>query len=443
MFEDLRAICQTLERCLVRREHPHLRHWYAVLGQTLPVFQNEVHEYATVGGGSHNTAGAVHATVGGDSYNTADVEYSVVGGGNNNTASATRATIGGGYSNVAIHLDATVSGGGGNTASGQHATVGGGSQNAASGYDATVGGGSYNATSGPRATISGGRQNTVSGFGATIGGGAGNTASANYATVGGGLTNDATGSYDAVGGGYGNTAGGAFSAVPGGFGNKAAGGYSFASGHQAVVDAAHDGVFLFADSIDFVFQSAVADEFAVRATGGVRLVTAIDDSGDPVAGVNLLPGSGSWSSLSNWDAKANIVPVNADKILASLVELPISTWNYTSQDPSIRHIGPMAQDFYAAFDVGDDDRHISTMDADGVALAAIQGLYVLVKEQGAQIASQQQQITALEARLAALERANEMGGSLVRPTYSGVSSSWLLLGGLCLLVVWGSARWRS
>jgi len=40
VFEDLRAICQALERCLVRREHPHLRHWYAVLGQTLPVFQS-------------------------------------------------------------------------------------------------------------------------------------------------------------------------------------------------------------------------------------------------------------------------------------------------------------------------------------------------------------------------------------------------------------------
>ena len=34
----------------------------------------------------------------------------------------------------------------------------------------------------------------------------------------------------------------------------------------------------------------------------------------------------------------------------------------------------MAQDFYAAFAVGADDKHISTVDADGVALAAIQGL---------------------------------------------------------------------
>jgi hypothetical protein len=62
----------------------------------------------------------------------------------------------------------------------------------------------------------------------------------------------------------------------------------------------------------------------------------------------------------------------------------------------------MAQDFYAAFGVGEDDRHISTVDADGVALAAIQGLYQLMQEQNAQI-------VALEARVAALEQASKRG----------------------------------
>ena len=52
----------------------------------------------------------------------------------------------------------------------------------------------------------------------------------------------------------------------------------------------------------------------------------------------------------------------------------MQTWNLKSQDPAIRHIGPMAQDFYAAFNVGEDDKHINSVDADGVALAAIQGL---------------------------------------------------------------------
>jgi len=58
----------------------------------------------------------------------------------------------------------------------------------------------------------------------------------------------------------------------------------------------------------------------------------------------------------------------------------METWNYKAQDPSIRHIGPMAQDFYGAFSYGEDNKYINTLDADGVALAAIQGLYEVVKE---------------------------------------------------------------
>ena len=84
------------------------------------------------------------------------------------------------------------------------------------------------------------------------------------------------------------------------------------------------------------------------------------------------------------------------RVLERLAAIPIQTWNYKSQDPSIRHIGPVAQGFYGAFGLGADDQHISTVDADGVALAAIQGVYELVRDQAAQIA-------ALEARLSPLE----------------------------------------
>jgi hypothetical protein len=286
-------------------------------------------------------------------------------------------------------------------------------------------------------TVGGGAENTATGHDATVSGGAGNTASANHATVGGGIANHAAGIYATVGGGYDNTSGGVFSTIPGGFGNEAAGDYSFASGSHAKVDAAHDGAFLYADSNDFSFHSAAADEFAVRATSGVRLVTAIDDGGAPIAGVELASGSGSWSSLSDREAKANIAPVDENQILTLLAELPISTWNYAGQDPSIRHIGPMAQDFRAAFDLGEDDKHISTVDADGVALAAIQGLHQLVQEKDTQIA-------ALEARVAALEQANGTNGSQARPFPSGTATNWLLPGGLCLAgVVLGRIGFRT
>ena len=64
----------------------------------------------------------------------------------------------------------------------------------------------------------------------------------------------------------------------------------------------------------------------------------------------------------------------------------------------------MAQSFYAAFAVGEDDRHIATIDADGVALAAIQGLNQIVQQQAEVLRAQRSQIDDLESRLARLEK---------------------------------------
>ena len=72
-------------------------------------------------------------------------------------------------------------------------------------------------------------------------------------------------------------------------------------------------------------------------------------------------------------------------MLERLADVPIQTWRYKGQDDSITHMGPTAQDFYAAFGLGIDDKHIVTVDGNGVALAAIQGLYELVKDQQAEI----------------------------------------------------------
>jgi hypothetical protein len=92
-------------------------------------------------------------------------------------------------------------------------------------------------------------------------------------------------------------------------------------------------------------------------------------------------GSGTWNSVSDRNMKENFKAVNPRDILRKVLNLPISTWNYKTQDASIRHIGAMAQDFKAAFKVGEDDKHISTIDPDGVALAAIQGLNEELKDE--------------------------------------------------------------
>jgi hypothetical protein len=55
--------------------------------------------------------------------------------------------------------------------------------------------------------------------------------------------------------------------------------------------------------------------------------------------------------------------------------MPLSTWHYKAEQPGIMHLGPMAQDFKAAFNLGDSDKSIATIDADGINMAAIKALY--------------------------------------------------------------------
>ena len=81
--------------------------------------------------------------------------------------------------------------------------------------------------------------------------------------------------------------------------------------------------------------------------------------------------------------------------------MPISAWNY-KDDPASRHVGPMAQDFHAAFGLGFDDKHIATVDADGIALAAIQGLNQKLEAQAGALQERDDRIARLESDLAEL-----------------------------------------
>jgi hypothetical protein len=393
-----------------------------------------------IGGFSGNsvTAGVKGATIGGGGESTGTNrvtdDYGTVGGGFNNQA-------GNGSGSTSDRNHATVGGGINNTASGYSATVGGGIDNTASGYYATVGGGWSNTASDSYATVGGGRSNTASNFAATVGGGINNTASGSYATVGGGIDNTASGSYATVGGGYNNTASNFAATVGGGRDNTAAGDYSFVVGRRAKNnDTNHKGVFLFADSTDADFNSTLANEFAARANGGFRFVSS--------SGTCTTTGGG-WSCTSDRNAKTNFAMVDARQVLLKVSGLPIQTWSF-KDNTAIRHMGPMAQDFYAAFGLGQDDKTISTIDLDGVALASIQGLYHLLQEKDAEIAvlekqvatlqsrnaAQQAQIDDLEARLAALEK--RLGGAPSQASALPLYGS--ALGGLLLLGLLGYRR---
>jgi hypothetical protein len=217
------------------------------------------------------------------------------------------------------------------------------------------------------------------------------------------------------------------------------------------------GAFVFADSQNASFASAGENTFNIRAEGGVHLSTdtsqffgsatrqmlnlwgtaygigvqssthyaRTDAAGSfswfrggthsssantPGAGgvemMRLTSGglrvNGTFVSASDRNLKENFQPVRPRDVLEKVAALPLSQWNY-KDDPGARHVGPMAQDFHAAFGVGPDDRHIATVDADGVALAAIQGLNEKVEEQTAALHERDARIARLEADLAELK----------------------------------------
>lgn len=207
-------------------------------------------------------------------------------------------------------------------------------------------------------------------------------------------------------GGNGHTAPGSNAVVAGGERNCAAGNLSFAGGYRAEVRAQDPGAFVWAHQvIDAPFASTAPDSFAVRSTGGVRFVTGVGGGGVPTTGVRIGPNEGAWSSLSDRALKSAIEAIDVGEVLDRLLQVPISGWSYTGGG-SVHHVGPMAQDFFAAFGLGDSERHISTVDADGIALAAIQGLNAKVEradaERDAALAALRDENATLRSELAEL-----------------------------------------
>ena len=388
------------------------------------------HNVVAGGPGNYVLAGMTGATISGGKDNTFDT------GGN-------FSTISGGLNNQVYMGGASVIGGGRDNflGSSEVATIGGGGLNRIwdGAWAATIAGGSNNTieTYSVHATISGGVGNRVGdgwqngATGATIGGGYFNrvTSNAHNSTVSGG-------EYNRV------ERAATHAAIPGGYSNQVSGDYGLAAGRRA--HAAHSGAFVWADSQNAECKSDRDNQFKVRAAGGMyilaqsaglspaacriesstangvglfvsqtssdaNVVIANPGTGDQLKCYNG-PGGGTvvfkvdndgdvtgktFTPSSDRNMKENFTAVDPQTVLARVAGLPISRWNFKADE--ILHIGPMAQDFHAAFGVGPDEKHIATVDADGVALAAIQGLNQKINERDARIQE-------LEARLVKLER---------------------------------------
>jgi hypothetical protein len=193
--------------------------------------------------------------------------------------------------------------------------------------------------------------------------------------------------------------------------NSASGNFSVAIGKNART-ANRQGSVVLGDgcagfSSDSVYPTA-NNQFVARGCGGIKMFT----NQGLTSGVELAAGGSSWSAVSDRNRKENFLAVDGEYLLGRLRQVPVSTWNYKSQDRSIRHLGPMAQDFSAAFGLGESNLLINTLDIDGVNLAGVQALTTRTDQLRTQVqtlsgenAALRQRVGDLEARLERLEAA--------------------------------------
>ncbi len=349
-------------------------------------------------------------------------------------------TIGGGFGNTAGEA-------GGTTTGTAYATVSGGSGNTASGVGSVIGGGRQQLASGSFTTVSGGNRNVATSIYASVGGGVNNAAIENSSTVSGGDNNCAGGEASWAGGT------GAKVRVPMGTGSNPPG-----QGCDTITNTTDsdgdEGTFVWADTSPGIFQSSGANQFLVRADGGfgfntslfggsvnddmviaakknsgndnvdVRLSSRNDEttllgvsdttgstyfitspnSGEDrlrvsiagaLGGIASLSNGGTWTNASSRGFKENFSRVDSTKILNQLLAMPIMTWDYIGSNEG-SHMGPVAEDFKASFGLAGNGKAISTVDADGVAMAAIQGLNQKLE---AELAALKQALKILQAQM--------------------------------------------
>lgn len=265
----------------------------------------------------------------------------------------------------------------------------------------------------------GGNNNRAEGFAAFVHGSDNSVSSTGGAAFG--VNNEVSGTVGFVTGansrcdGLGCTAMG-FNTNAGGQGSVAIGyrvtadaDFSTALGSRASVNG-HSGAFVRGDASTTDSLLAVTNnEFAVRAAGGFRFRT----NATLTTGCDLPAGSGVFVCTSSRTLKEHFAPVDGERLLARIRGVPVNTWSYIGEQGGVRHLGPFAEDFRAAFGLGADDRAIGLLDIDGVNFAAVQALEARTAELrvktdeidrlNSEMAALRQRQAATDARLAELE----------------------------------------
>jgi hypothetical protein len=344
-----------------------------------------------VAGGFNNLATSKYAVISGGLNNQATGEWSIVAGGWQNQATAIEAVVGGGNQNTAGGATSVICGGQANSAPEEYSAICGGASNIASGIGSVVGGGVFNNASLNYTFIGGGWENQASGHQSFVGGGAFNSSEGQTAVVDGGSYNVASGLGSSVGGGSSSVAGGDYSCIPGGLADTTSSNasYSFIFGRGVYLNGNYRAAF---------FDGAYSGRLGVNRDdreGGILFPVHVGTSAFNGNGAYLTNG-GIWTSTSSRALKENFLSLDGSDLLSRIAAIPVTSWNY--KQSSEKHIGPMAEDFVAAFDVGivresdgmRDDLRLAASDVAGVTLAAVQELL--------------KKVQALETRNAELER---------------------------------------
>ncbi len=151
----------------------------------------------------------------------------------------------------------------------------------------------------------------------------------------------------------------------------------------------------------YTFQIDIRGNFAVTRQGDSKTAFQVRKADDAGMGSTLIVNGSvqatNFKQASSRELKTAFAALDGAEVLEKVAALPISSWSFKSDAKGERHVGPMAEDFHAAFGLGSGARHISTGDATGIALAAIQGLQ-------RELAERDRRIEELVGRLEALER---------------------------------------
>jgi hypothetical protein len=145
----------------------------------------------------------------------------------------------------------------------------------------------------------------------------------------------------------------------------------------------------------FTHENNVSGRFIINSSTNPADGLFLDPDGDMTIG-------GTLTENSDKHAKMAIVPVNEAEILDKVATLPVSAWTYKDDTSGARHVGPMAQDFYAAFGLGHTDKGIATLDTSGIALASIKALHDELEQAHSSLSQQDERIAKQDARIAEL-----------------------------------------